>query len=682
MTDKPEVMNGESLDIAAQRRAELKQLFPGVFTETQDANGKIVSSIDLERLKAELGSFSDIYEGRRERYSMEWPGKRDCMRVIQEPSRATLRPCVDESLDWDTTRNIFVEGDNLEVLKVLQKSYYGKVKIIYIDPPYNTGKEFIYPDNFSESLQTYLTYSGLLDADGKKFTTNTGAEGRYHSKWLNMIYPRLYVAKNLLRDDGVIFISIDEKEHANLIKICFEIFGEENYCGEIVWKNSSKNDQSYISIQHEYMLCFVKDKNFNKGLWETKKQGLDEIYKMFDSLHKKHGDDWLKINEEAKEWYKSYPESSPIYASKHYNWMDKKGVYFASDISGPNVGQYVYDVVHPKTGKVVKAPARGWSCPESKLLELINKNLVHFGSDESTVPCLKTYLKETEYTSLTSILFKDGRAASKRLKLLFGEQVFTNPKDEDVLCNLVRTIGVLDNDIVLDFFAGSASFAHAMYQLMVEDRVAISTISVQLPEDLNSMLESATGLSKKIIQNSIDYLREKNLPLNLAELSKARIKLVSHKFRNEFNCDGLDLGVKVFKLNDSCFSKWSSLNIKTETDLVGQLELNVDNVLADVDPLKMLYEVLLKSGFELTVEIEKISIAGNVIYSIASGSLLICLEEKITSELIDAVIKLEPMQFICLDKGFQSNDQLKANTAQAFKSRSQQSGAEMVFKVI
>ena len=229
MSNPDTSMDGNSLDISAQRKQALKQLFPGVFSETCNAAGELVESIDFERLKAELGEFSELYDNRRERYGMDWPGKRDCMRLIQQPSSATLKPCREESVDFDNTENLFIEGDNLEVLKLLQKSYYGQVKMIYIDPPYNTGKEFIYPDNFAESLDTYLQYAGLKDSDGRTFSTNTASEGRFHTKWLNMIYPRLYLARNLLREDGVIFISIDDNEVENLRRVCNEIFGEENF---------------------------------------------------------------------------------------------------------------------------------------------------------------------------------------------------------------------------------------------------------------------------------------------------------------------------------------------------------------------------------------------------------------------------------------------------------------------
>jgi adenine-specific DNA-methyltransferase len=258
MTNTPEKMTGISLDIAADQRARLKQLFPTVFTETANEAGELVESVDFEKLKTELGTFTDLFENRRERYGMDWPGKKEALKLIQTPSTATLKPCREESVNFDTTENLFIEGDNLEVLKLLQKSYYGKVKMIYIDPPYNTGNEFIYPDNFAETLATYLEYAGLIDGEGKKFSTNTANEGRFHSKWLNMMYPRLYLARNLLRDDGVIFISIDDNEVSNLRKLCDEIFGEENFVASVVWqKRTSPDSRANLSAGHDYLLIYA-----------------------------------------------------------------------------------------------------------------------------------------------------------------------------------------------------------------------------------------------------------------------------------------------------------------------------------------------------------------------------------------------------------------------------------------
>ena len=289
MTEK---MNGNSLDISAENRARLKALFPSVFTETLNDKGELVESVDFEKLKAELGTFTDIFENRRERYGMDWPGKKDALRLIQTPSAATLKPCRKESVNFDTTENLFIEGDNLEVLKLLQKSYYGKIKMIDIDPPYNTGKEFIYPDNFSESLDTYLEYAGLIDGDGKKFSTNTANEGRFHTKWLNMMYPRLYLARNLLRDDGVIFIHIDDNEVSNLRKLCDEIFGEENFVESIIWKKrygGGAKEKFLVSV-HEYILCYTKNIEDLSPLFIPQSQeSIDRYYTQKDDNFEKMG---------------------------------------------------------------------------------------------------------------------------------------------------------------------------------------------------------------------------------------------------------------------------------------------------------------------------------------------------------------------------------------------------------
>lgn len=445
-----EKMDGKTMDIVAENVGKLKELFPEAFTE-----GKV----DFEVLKEVLGTFVD---DRDERYSFTWNGKSKARMIAQTPSTGTLRPCKEESVDWNTTQNIFIEGDNLEVLKLLQKSYHKKVKMIYIDPPYNTGKDFVYKDNFKDNIKNYKEITGQMDGEGRNLSNNPETSGRYHTDWLNMMYPRLKLARNLLKDDGIIAISIDEKEIHNLKKLCDEIFGEENFIAEIVWKNGSKNDQDYISVQHEYIVVLTKDKSSNSGAWLVKKEGVEKIYQTFESLRKKNGNDWSKIHKEALNWYNSLDKSDPILQNKHYSWMDEKGVYFPDNISGPNDGQYVYDVIHPTTNKPVKAPSRGWVCPEAKMLELIKDELVHFGTDESTVPCLKTYLKNTEYVSLNSLIVKDGRAASKRLQNLFGEKVFTNPKDEEILSYLFNAFGVVGDDIVFDFFAGSGTTFHAV----------------------------------------------------------------------------------------------------------------------------------------------------------------------------------------------------------------------------
>ncbi|MGI2038325.1 site-specific DNA-methyltransferase [Shewanella frigidimarina] len=679
MTDKPEVMSGESLDIVAQRCDQLKQLFPGVFTETKDANGKVVSSIDFERLKAELGNFSDIYEGRRERYGMEWPGKRDCMKIIQEPSRATLKPCPDESVDWDTTKNLFIEGDNLEVLKLLQKSYYGKVKMIYVDPPYNTGNEFIYPDNYQETLDTYLAYAGLVDDEGKKFTTNTTSEGRFHSKWMNMIFPRLYLARNLLQDDGVICISINDKELYNLRQIIDQIFGEENFIATLVWEKGRKNDAKRVSVGHEYMVLYAKNLAFIEEItqpWREPKEGIQEIIDIYNKAKKDYPNQFDKISEELIAFYKSLEAEYPSKKYARSRFVDQRGIWRDNNISWPGGGGPKYDLIHPITGKPCKVPDDGWRFIETTMKQKIQEGYIHFRDDHTQPPILKSYLYIDPESSgedeeaggkkqvMGSVFYRHSQPSNDVIKELFGDKVFENPKDHEILARLIEYC-TSDDDIILDFFAGSGSTAHAVFDLNRKNSSNRKFIAVQLPEPTP---EGSLARAQELF--------------TIADLSKARIRKASAKIQNSISeSSSIDLGFKVFKLAPSTFVQWKPDNVLSESGLQHALELYVDNS-HDCSSDEKLFELLLKAGFELTTKIEKLDINGKGVYSVANHALLICLEDQLTAELIDAVIALEPMQFICLDKGFQGNDQLKANTAQAFKARSQDSEAEMVFKVV
>lgn len=650
-------MDSKTMDIVAENVSKLKELFPEAFTE-----GKV----DFEALKEVLGEYVD---GREERYSFTWNGKSKARMIAQTPSSGTLRPCKDESVDWDTTQNLFIEGDNLEVLKLLQKSYHKKVKMIYIDPPYNTGKDFVYKDNFKDNIRNYKEITGQVDSEGRNISSNPETNGRYHTDWLNMMYPRLKLARNLLKMNGVIAISIDEKEVHNLKKVCDEVFGEENFAGEIIWKNSSKNDQDYISIQHEYILVYVRDKNINKGNWLEKKEGLDEIYKAFDSFKAKHGNDWDEIHKEALAWYKQFPESNPIYASKHYGWLDEKGVYFASDISGPNHGQYVYDLKHPITGKVCKTPASGWRYPEETMLQRVSDNLVHFGLDESTIPNNKTYLKDTEYQSVTSIRYKDGRVASKNLTKLFGENIFTNPKDPDLMFELFKSFEVSGDDLVLDFFAGSATTAESIFKLNQAIDTQCKFILVQFPEDLKETLKTATGGSKATIKRAIQYLEVKQLPLNVCEIGKLRISLLKEKIKEKKPDYQSDLGFKVFKLDSTNIKPWDA-----DFDTLDEtfLEKMIGNIKPDRTERDVLYEVLLKYGLDLTLPITEHSIAGHKVFDIGMGALIICLSDDVSLEVVEGIAKLkeklnpEIMRVVFKDSGF-ADDVVKTNAVQILK---------------
>lgn len=651
MNNIPKKMNGESLDIPADNRKKLKQLFPTVFTETVNDKGELVESVDFEKLKAELGTFTDLFENRRERYGMDWPGKKDAIRLIQTPSAATLKPCRKESVNFDTTENLFIEGDNLEVLKLLQKSYYGKVKMICIDPPYNTGKEFIYPDNYSESLETYLEYAGLIDGDGKRFSTNTANEGRFHTKWLNMMYPRLYLARNLLRDDGVIFIHIDDNEVSNLRKICDEIYGDDNFRNIFAIRRYDKNlNRQFIesglqtfNVGFEYVLCYSKTSefSFNPIIKESGEERQSIGYwKGFwnDANRPTMQFDILGFTPESGQW--KWSKERSLQAVENYK-------IFINKFSGKMTLEEYYE----KTGKILEFIRRN---PEGKGK---NKGV------ENWIPPSKGKLRNTNWTDLF---------ASKNNSEVEG--LFDFPKNPEVIENLI--VGSTDeNDIVLDFFAGSATTAHAVLDLNKQDGGNRKFILVQLPEPCATDSEAFKAGYKTIADIGKERIRRVIKKLNDEQKGKLALKSISAQ----------DRGFKVLKLNKSNFKQWQKLTPDAAPEQIAkQLSFHIDHIDHKATPEDLLYEILLKTGFTPTEKVQPITLAEIPVFSIADGGLLICLVKAVTKELINAVAEAEPMQFICLDSAFKGNDQLKANTVQTFNARNigKEKHNQIVFKTV
>ena len=656
-----EKLKMHSPNLTQENIARIGDLFPGCVAEAKGEDGIVRLAVNFDQLRQEL--VESIVEGPQERYHLNWPGKREALLTANAPIAKTLRPCHDESVDFDTTKNLFIEGDNLDALKLLQETYLGKVKMIYIDPPYNTGKDFIYEDDFAQSSKEYLRRTNQVDEKGNRLVANRDSNGRFHSDWLTMMYSRLRIARNLLRQDGLIVISIDEIEHANLKKLCDEDFGGHNFCGEIVWKNSSKNDQDYISIQHEYFVIYARDKQANKGAWVERKQGLEEIYKAFDGFKRQHGTNWEAIHAAALEWYRTFPEANPIVDSRHYNWMDTRGVYFASDISGPNFGQYVYDVVHPITKQPVKPPASGWRYPESEIKQRIADERVHFGPDHTTIPKNKTYLKDTEFQSLTSMRFVDGRAASNRLEELFGAKVFTNPKDELLLADLFKAVGVSGNDLVLDFFSGSATTAHAVFELNKNTDSNCRVILVQIAESLEEMLKLATGSSKKVVQDAMAFLKNANLPPTIAELSKERIRR-SGKLIRQSNAK-VDIGFRAFKIDASCMADVYYLPDALDK---AKFDLFVDNIKADRTPADLLFQVMLDWGVDLALAITKHSIQGKDVFFVDGNALAACFDASgsIDEAFVKELAEQKPLRVVFRDAGYK-NSAVKINVEQIFR---------------
>ena len=653
-----EKLKMHSPDLTQANIDKLAELFPSVVTETLDADGKPTRAIDFDLLRQELADH--IVAGPQERYQLDWPGKRAAAFAANAPIAKTLRPVREESVDFDSTKNLFIEGDNLEALKLLQESYLGKVKLIYIDPPYNTGNDFVYEDDFAESSADYLTRSGQRSETGDRLVANTEANGRFHSDWLSMIYPRLKLAKNLLSDDGLLVVSIDENEHASLVRLGQEVLGDASYVGEIVLKNSSKNDQAYISIQHEYLVFFVKNRQVNAGDWVEKKQGLDKIYAAFEGFRKQHGEDWLAINAEAKAWYKQFPANDPVSASKHYDSMDERGIYFASDISGPNDGQYVYDVNHPLTGQVVKMPASGWRYPKDEMVRRISENRVHFGQDHTSVPKNKTYLANTEYQSLTSIRYVDGRAASKRLTALFGEKVFTNPKDEYLLRDIYRAVGVAGDDIVLDMFAGSGSAMQAVLELNRGGESACRFIGIQVAEDLNETLKSAKGAAKQITTNAINLLTRLGRPATVAEITKQRMRLVHERLAGDLL---IDSGFRVLRIDTSNLADTLAVPDDLAQDALSGA---IASVKEDRTSFDLLFQVLLDWALDLSEPIEAEQFAGVEVLSVADGALVACFADHISDSVVRAIAARHPLRAVFLDAGF-ATDAARINAEQVFR---------------
>lgn len=611
-----EKLNGQSVDVVAENINQLKVLFPDVFTE-----GKI----DFDTLKQLLGK---AVEERDEKYGLNWHGKRRARQLALTPSTGTLRPCPEESVDWDTTQNLMIEGDNLEVLKLLQKSYAGKVKLIYFDPPYNTGKDFVYPDNFQDNIKNYLELTGQVEG-GAKISSNTEASGRFHTDWLNMMYPRLKLAKNLLNPKtGVILVSIDDSEVQNVRAIMDEIFGEENFVAQIVWQRSKKGDAKLVAITHEYILCYVRDKaaTIEAGIWRRKKEGAEEVLEQYGTFRSAYPDDHDKIREAMQEWYRSLKENDPRKNHKHYSWSDKRGLYFPDNFAGPDDGRASrprHDIFHPVTGKPCKKPSTGWRWDEEKTKWALEQDppRIHFGPDETTIPNRKSYLEEISSEPYLSVFYRDGRSATLEVEGLVGKGCFPFPKNTEVLAELIELVTSAD-DLILDYFAGSASTGHAVYNLNSLHGTNRKFILVQLPEPTRK-------------QNADDKWEEtaawKAGYPTIADLSKERLRRAAKKIRSENPLFAGDLGFRVFKLDSSNIRAWEP----NREDLEQTLLDHAEHIVAGRSEQDILFELLLKLGLDLTVPIEQKSIAGKTVHSIGAGALLVCLSEAFDRDSIE-----------------------------------------------
>ena len=658
-----------SLD-GVQRNIELiGELFPNAITEVK-RNGKVKHAIDFDVLRQELSD--SIVEGREERYQFTWPDKKKAMLAANAPITATLRPVVADSVGKDGTpgdfdsENLYIEGDNLEVLKLLQETYLGKVKMIYIDPPYNTGNDFVYNDDFSVECGEWRVKSGDYDESGNRMVTNTESNGRFHTDWLNMIYPRLKIAKDLLASDGVIFISISEKEYSNLKKVLQEIFGEDNYIGTIIWKNSTDNNPTNIAEEHEYILAFAKQKILIDPIWKSRVSDVKMVLENIGSKLAKECHTIEELQQKYSIWYKE--NKNQLWPLDRYKYIDFGGVYTGSQsVHNPGKEGYRYDVIHPKTHKPCKQPLMGYRFPEETIKKLLDDGKILFGADENKIIELKLYASEYQ-EKLSSVFELDGRTGPYDLKALFPECVkaFTNPKPVYLIKKLSSFV-LHKNDIVCDFFSGSATTAHAVMQLNAEDGGHRKFIMVQLPEKVNEKSEAYKAGYKNICEIGKERIRRAGKQILSAggQLSMDGVRLDTNSTLNTPNST-LDVGFRCLRLDDSNMKP-----VYYTPEEVSQQDLFslVDNVKPDRTPEDLLFQVMLDLGVLLSSPIEVKEIAGKKVFNVADGFLLACFDHDVTEETVKAIAQMKPYYAVFRDSSM-ANDSVATNFDQIFETYS------------
>lgn len=599
---------------------KLAALFPNAVTETIDENGEVVRAIDKDVLMQEISC--TVVESSEERYQFTWPDKKKSVLLANAPINKTLRPCREESVNFDTTENLYIEGDNLEVLKLLQETYLGKIKMIYIDPPYNTGNDFVYEDDFAQSTEEYMANSGQFDDDGNRLVPNTESNGRFHTDWLNMIYPRLRLAKDLLSDDGIIVISIDDNEIRNMRLLCDAVFGESNFISTIIWQkiHSTKNDAKYFSENHEYAVIYAKS----------------------------IGD--IKINllprtDEMNSRYKN-PDNDP------------RGPWQSGDLvaSGERSNGH-FIVTSPVTGKNFDVPqGKHWVYSQENLLKLVADNQIWFGADGNAFPRKKRFLKDVQDGRTPSTLWLaeevgHNQSATREVKILFDdEKLFDFPKPVAYIEQFLR-VASEENCTILDFFSGSATTAHAVMQLNAEDGGTRKFIMVQLPEETDEKSEAYKAGYQ-----------------NICEIGKERIRRAGARIKEEkpLSTQWLDVGFRVLKCDTTNMKDVYYNPGDYEADL---FDMMTDNIKEDRTPEDLLFQVMLDLGVELSSKIEETVIAGKKVFDVADGFLIACFDADVTNETIKAIAQKQPYYFVMRDSSM-ANDSVATNFEQIFATYS------------
>lgn len=643
--------------------ARIRDLFPGCVTEAKGEDGNVKLAVDFDQLRQELAD--SIIEGPQERYHLNWPGKREALLTANAPIAKTLRPVrttknskgeqIEESVNFDTTKNIFIEGDNLDALKLLQETYLGKIKMVYIDPPYNTGNDFVYADDFADEVSEFLLRSNQVDSKGNRLTANPETSGRFHSDWLSMMYSRLKLSRNLLRDDGLIVIHIDENEYPNLEKLLAEIYGEKNNLGTIVWdKRNPKGDATGVAQQHELICIYCKDREFFKATCEFQrpKENAGKMLAKAKQILGKEGGVTEKARKEYKDWVNQQDLTG---GEKAYNQIDDNGdVFRPVSMAWPNKKKapedYFIPLIHPVTGKECPVPERGWRNPPATMQELLKSGLIIFGSDEKTQPTRKYRLKDNLFENIPSLLYYGGSDDALLADLSIP---FDTPKPVQVAKRLIQSI-CKNDDILIDFFAGSCTAAHALMLLNAEDGANRRFIMVQLPEECDEKSE-ARKLGYSVV----------------SEIGKNRIRRAAQKIREEFsdtlptrNTD-LDLGFRLLKVDTS-----NMADVYYAPDALDKanLDLFVDNIKLDRTAEDLLFQVMMDWGVDLALPIARKSIQGKEVFFVDDNALAACFDAHggIDEAFVKELAKSQPLRVVFRDAGFKDSA-IKINVEQIFK---------------
>lgn len=599
---------------------KLAELFPNAVTETIDENGEVVRAIDKDVLMQEISC--TVVDGKEERYQFTWPDKKKSVLLANAPINKTLRPCREESVDFDTTENLYIEGDNLEVLKLLQETYLGKIKMIYIDPPYNTGNDFVYEDDFAQNTDEYLTNSGQFDEDGNRLVKNLDSNGRFHTDWLNMIFTRLRLAKDLLAEDGVIFISIDEHEVQNLKNIANEIFGEQNFVGAVIWERAfaPKNDAKYFSDSHDYVLVYAKSlPDFEIGR--------------------------LPRTAEANARYKN-PDNDP------------RGPWAADNMTVKTYSAaYDYEIITPNGTVQRPTDGRCWFTSKERMKKLIDDGRVYFGESGGNMPRLKRYLADVQQGMTATTIWKyedvgHNQEGRQELKKIFDDKgFFDGPKPLRLMERIMLIANLKDDSIILDFFSGSATTAHAVMKLNAECGSNRKFIMVQIPEET----EEKSDAHKAGYQN-------------ICEIGKERIRRAGAKIKEEagLTAQNLDVGFRVLKCDTSNMKDVYYSPSDFDRNL---LDMMADNIKEDRTPEDLLFQVMLDLGVTLSSKIEETTIAGKKVFDVADGFLIACFDKDVNEETIKAIAQKQPYYFVMRDSSL-ANDSVATNFEQIFATYS------------